>query len=76
MFGTAVVAAGSPTPLACAVSEIAAELAPLARWTSPERFAALVEAMALARADPRDLRERFECLHQLMGHQGYTSRRA
>jgi hypothetical protein len=72
MFGTAVVAAGSPTPLARAVSEIAAELAPLARFSTPERFAALVEATALAHADPRELRARFERLHKMMGHDGYA----
>jgi hypothetical protein len=52
-------------------TEIAAELAPLARWSTPERFAALVEAMALANADPGELRDRFERLHRAMGHDGY-----
>jgi hypothetical protein len=68
MSGTAVVAAGSPTPLARAVSEIAAEIAPLARWTTSERFATLVEALALARADPGALRSRFERLQQVLGY--------
>jgi len=71
MSGTAVVAADSPTVLARAASEIAAELAPLARWTTPERFECLVQAMALGRAAPQALRSRFERLHEVLGHDGY-----
>lgn len=70
MSGTAVVAAGAPTVLARAVSEIAAEIAPLARWTTPERFESLVQAMALARADGHALGSRFERLHEVLGHGG------
>jgi hypothetical protein len=71
MSGTAVVAAGSPTALARAVSEIAAELAPLGRWTTPEQFECLVQAMALGRTAPQALRSRFERLHEVLGHDGY-----
>lgn len=67
MSGTAVVAASSPTPLALAASEIAARIAPVARWTTPERFESLVQALAVGRAYPHALRARFERLHEVFG---------
>lgn len=67
MSGTAVVAAGSPTHLALAESEIAARIAPVARWTTPERLQSLVQALVVARAYPDALRARFARLHEVFG---------
>jgi hypothetical protein len=50
--------------LALALSEIADELASLARWTTPHRFATVVEGIATARSQPGTILARFERICQ------------